>query len=140
MSTLSISVREVRGVSVVDLTGRITIGESNLELHEVIRRLVAGHKQNIILNLEKVTFIDSSGLGEIVAGFSTAKAAGGSLKLVNMPARLSDLMTITKLYTVFDIFDSEEAGLEAFEANRDRITQPLDSNFAVEAKRESSIL
>ena len=139
MSNLSISERQVRGVAILDLAGKITLGESNRQLHEAIRRLVAEGKVNIILNLAKVSVIDSSGLGEIVAGFSTLKAAGGSLKLINMPDRLADLMTITKLYTVFDIFDSEEAGLKAFEPERGITTEPLDPNFAAEAKAGTSL-
>jgi anti-sigma B factor antagonist len=140
MSNLSISERQVRGVAVVDLAGKITIGETNRQLHQAIGRLISEGKENIILNLAKVTFIDSSGLGEIVAGFSSAKRAGGSLKLINMPTRVTDLMTITKLYTIFDILDTEEEGLAAFETDQGRITQRLDPNFASESERRSSIL
>lgn len=130
MSNLSISERRVRDVVVVDLAGKITLGETNRQLHEAIRRLTADGKQNIILNLAKVTSIDSSGLGEIVAGYSTVRAAGGSLKLINMPQRLGDLMTITKLYTVFEIYDSEAEGVEAFEPNNEFATGPLDQRAA----------
>lgn len=140
MSNLSISERQVRGVAVVDLEGKITLGESNRQLHEAIRRLVAENKQNILLNLAKVNVIDSSGLGEIVAAYSTVAANGGSLKLINLSDRVTDVMTITKLYTVFDIYGSEEEGLEAFEANEKRTTGPLDGGFAAEAKSGSSLL
>jgi anti-sigma B factor antagonist len=140
MSNLSISERQVRGVSIVDLAGKITLGESNRQLHEAIRRLVAENKQNIILNLAKVTVIDSSGLGEIVAGYSTVAANGGSLKLINLSERVTDVMTVTKLYIVFDIYGSEAEGVEAFEANEKRTTQPLDAGFAAEAKSGSSLL
>lgn len=115
MSNLSISERQVGGVAILDLDGKITLGETNRQLHEALRRLVADGKQNIVLNLAKVTSIDSSGLGEIVAGFSTVAARGGALKLINLPERVVDLMTITKLYTVFDIYDSEEEGIQGFE-------------------------
>jgi anti-sigma B factor antagonist len=140
MSNLSISERRVRDIVVVDLAGKVTLGESNRQLHEAIRRLTADGKQNIILNLAKVTSIDSSGLGEIVAGFSTVKAAGGSLKLINMPKRLDDLMTITKLYTVFEIFDSEAEGIEAFETGSELATGPLDQKVAAGARTGSSLL
>ena len=139
MSNLSISERKLRGVTILDLAGKITLGESNRQLHEAIRRLVADGQQNIILNLAKITSIDSSGLGEIVAGFSTVKAAGGSLKLINMPDRLDDLMTITKLYTVFEIYETEAEGIGAFETS-ELTTGPLDEKFAAGARSGSSLL
>ena len=139
MSNLSISEREVQGATILDLSGKITLGESNRQLHEAIRRLIAEGKNDLILNLAKVGFIDSSGLGEIVAGFTTVKAAGGSLKLINLPDRLGDLMTITKLYTVFEIYDSEAAGIEAFQSKKNLTTQPLEPNFATDAKAGSSL-
>ncbi|MGD9587638.1 MAG: STAS domain-containing protein [Pyrinomonadaceae bacterium] len=140
MSNLSITERNVRGVSVVDLAGKITLGESNRNLHEAIRRLVAEGKVHVLLNLAKVTSIDSSGLGEIVAGFSTVLAAGGSLKLINLPTRLGDLMTITKLYTVFEIYDSEAAGVEAFEKPAVATAEGFDPNFAAAGRAGSSLL
>jgi anti-sigma B factor antagonist len=140
MSSLSISERQRHPATILDLSGKITLGESNRQLHEAIRRLIGERKTNIILNLAKVSFIDSSGLGEIVAGFSTVKAAGGSLKLINIPDRLGDLMTITKLHTVFEIYDSEEAGVEAFQSDGDLTTQPLKTNLATDAKARSSLL
>ncbi len=130
----------MRDIVVVDLAGKINLGESNRQLHQAIRRLVAEGKQNIILNLANVTSIDSSGLGEIVAGFSTVKAAGGSLKLINMPQRLGDLMTITKLYTVFEIYETEEEGIDAFEPNNEFATGPLDQRVAAGAGSGSSLL
>ena len=125
MSNLSISERQMSGVTIVDLDGKITLGETNRQLHEALRRLVAEGKQKILLNLAKVTSIDSSGLGEIVAGFSTVSASGGSLKLINLPERVVDLMTITKLYTVFDIYESEADGIQGFETPQtDRASAP----------------
>jgi len=138
MSNLSITERQVRGVVIVDLDGKITLGESNRQLHEAIRGLVAAGKQNIILNLAKVSAIDSSGLGEIVSAFSTVAAGSGSLKLINLPERVVDLMTITKLYTVFDIYDSEAEGIEGFEPGNEFATQPLDPKVA--ARAGSSLL
>jgi anti-sigma B factor antagonist len=139
MSSLTINKRQVNGVVIVDLDGRIALGESNTELHQSLRQLVAEGKRNIILNLAKVTAIDSSGLGSIVAGYSTLKAAGGSLKLINLPERVSDLMTITKLYTVFDIYDDEAAGINSFDAAEEQVTGRLNDN-AGEAKAGSSLL
>jgi anti-sigma B factor antagonist len=115
MSSLTIQERQVSGVTVVDLAGKILIGETNRQMHDAIKRLVAEGKQQILLNLAKVTYIDSSGLGEMVAGFTTLKAAGGALKLFNVPEKVVSLMTITKLYTVFEIFEDEAAGVASFE-------------------------
>jgi anti-sigma B factor antagonist len=133
MSTLSISERQVGGATILDLSGKIALGESNQQLHKAIRRLIGEGKNKIILNLAKVASMDSSGLGEIVGGFSTVKAAGGSLKLINIPERLGDLMTITKLHTVFEIYDTEEAGVNAFETDGNATNQ-------INAKAGSSLL
>ena len=116
MSGLNITKRQSGDVTIVDLDGKIAIGETNRQLHETIREIAADGTKKVVLNLKGVTTIDSSGLGEIVAGYSTLSAAGGRLKLINMPERVTDLMTITKLYTVFDIFDTEAEGIASFEA------------------------
>ena len=138
MSNLTIGVRQVEDVTIVDLDGKVTLGDTNRQLHEALREIVMGGVNKVILNLEKVRTIDSSGLGEIVAGYSTLKAHGGSLVLLNMPARVTDLMTITKLYTVFDVYDSEAEAIVALE-NTVRITQPLDNGFPPKVKAGSSI-
>jgi anti-sigma B factor antagonist len=114
MSNLSIANRQVDGVTVVDLDGKIALGDSNTALHQSLKQLVADGNKNVVLNLANVSGIDSSGLGSIVASYSTLKAAGGSLKLMNLSDRVADLMTITKLYTVFDIYDSEADAIRSF--------------------------
>ncbi|MFL6467172.1 MAG: STAS domain-containing protein [Pyrinomonadaceae bacterium] len=115
MSSLSISKRQVGDVYILDLDGKILLGETNRQLNEAIYELIAEGKNRVVLNLEKVTAIDSSGLGEIVAGFSTLVKAGGTLKLVNMPSRVTDIMTVTKLYTVFDVYDTEADAVNSFD-------------------------
>src|SRR5687768_10291260 len=115
MSSLTIQERQLGGVTIVDLAGKILIGETNRQLHDAIKRVVAEGKQQVLLNLAKVTYIDSSGLGEMVAGFTTLKASNGALKLINVPDKVVSLMTITKLYTVFDIFGDEAAGVASFD-------------------------
>ncbi|HTH38422.1 MAG TPA: STAS domain-containing protein [Pyrinomonadaceae bacterium] len=132
MSGLTITNRQVQGIVIVDLDGKVALGETNSQLHEALRKLVSEGKKNVVLNLAKVSTIDSSGLGEIVAGYSTLSAAGGTLKLINMPTRVTDLMTITKLYTVFDIYETEAEGIASFEGASD---QPL-----AEAKATSTLL
>lgn len=114
MSDLNISNRQSGNVTIVDLSGKIALGESNRALHEAIRRLTADGKKNILLNLANVSIIDSSGLGELVAGYASVERSGGSLKLSNLSDRNIELITITKLYTVFDVFDNEAEALASF--------------------------
>jgi anti-sigma B factor antagonist len=114
MSDLTVSTRDDRGVIVVDLTGKIALGETSQQLHSDLRGLVDNGNKNILINLSKVRMIDSSGLGTLVAGFTTVERAGGQLKLTNLSDKASELMTITKLYTVFDVFDDEQAAINSF--------------------------
>lgn len=114
MSDLSISTRQSGGVTIVDLAGKIALGESNRALHDAIRGLTDNGQKNILLNLANVTVIDSSGLGELVASYASVERNGGSLKLANLSDRFIELITITKLYTVFDVFDNEADALKSF--------------------------
>lgn len=140
MSGITISERIFRGVTIIDLEGKVALGETNRQLHETIKRLVTEGKHQIILNLGKVTHIDSSGLGELVGGYTTLKANNGALKLFNVNERVTSLMTITKLYTVFDIFDNELDAVYSFDVPEPAaITGPLDSRFDPEIVATSSI-
>ncbi|MEO5860725.1 MAG: STAS domain-containing protein [Pyrinomonadaceae bacterium] len=116
MSDLNISSRQSGNVTIVDLAGKIALGESNRALHESIRGLTGDGKKNILLNLANVTLIDSSGLGELVASYASVERADGAMKLANLSDRFIELITITKLYTVFDIFDNEADALASFGA------------------------
>jgi anti-sigma B factor antagonist len=140
MSNLTIHERQFRGVTILDLAGKITIGGSNRELHEAIKRLVHEGKTQIILNLEKVSYIDSSGLGELVAGFSTLKANNGALKLLRVPDRVVDLMTITKLYTVFEIFGEEIDAVYSFDIPAEPTTRIPDEILVAGAAAPGSSL
>jgi anti-sigma B factor antagonist len=126
MSNLTIQERFFRGVTILDLTGKVTTRGSNKQLHDAIKRLVCDGKTQIILNLAKVTHIDTSGLGELVAGYSTLKANKGALKLLQVPGKVVDLMTITKLYTVFEIHEEEIDAAYSFDTPGERTTLPLD--------------
>lgn len=116
MSELNISNRQSGDVTIVDLSGKIALGESNRAMHEAIRSLTADGKKNILLNLANVTLIDSSGLGELVASYASVERHGGTMKLANLSERFIELITITKLYTVFDVFENEADALASFEA------------------------
>src|ERR1700761_1797990 len=108
------STRQVNGVTVVDLSGRITLCEGSVVLRDTIRDVLSqGHKK-ILLNLGDVTYIDSSGIGELVSGFTSVRNQGGELKLLNLTKKVHDLLQITKLYTVFDVKDDEPGAIAAF--------------------------
>jgi anti-sigma B factor antagonist len=112
--TMKTSTRQVNGVTVVDLSGRITLGEGSVVLRDTIRDLIAKGEKKILLNLGDVTYIDSSGIGELVSAFTTVRNQGGELKLLNLTKKVHDLLQITKLYTVFDVKDDEAAAVSSF--------------------------
>ncbi len=106
--------RQVGDVTVVDVSGRITLGEGSSALRDALRDLVAkGHKK-ILLNLGDVSYIDSSGIGELVSGFTSLSNQGGQLKLLSLTKRVKDLLQITKLYTVFEVHDDEASAIRSF--------------------------
>jgi len=112
--TMKASTRQVGGVTIVDLSGRITLGEGSVILRDSIRDLVSKGKNKILLNLADVTYIDSSGIGELVSAFTTVRNQSGELKLLKLTKKVHDLLQITKLYTVFDIKDDEATAVQAF--------------------------
>jgi anti-sigma B factor antagonist len=112
--TMKASTRQVNGVTVVDLSGRITLGEGSVILRDTVRDLVGKGNKKILLNLGDVTYIDSSGIGELVSAFTTVRNQGGELKLLNLTKKVHDLLQITKLYTVFDVKDDEAAAVSSF--------------------------
>jgi anti-sigma B factor antagonist len=112
--TMKASSRQVNGVTVVDMMGRITLGEGSVVLRDTIRDLLGKGEKKILLNLGNVTYIDSSGIGELVSAFTSVRNQGGELKLLNLTKKVHDLLQITKLYTVFDIRDDETAAVGAF--------------------------
>ncbi len=112
--SVKIKDRQVGDVTVMDVSGRITLGEGSSTLRDALRDLVAkGHKK-ILLNLGDVSYIDSSGIGELVSGFTSVSNLGGSLKLLSLTKRVKDLLQITKLYTVFEVHDDEAGAIRSF--------------------------
>jgi anti-sigma B factor antagonist len=112
--TMKASTRQVDGITIVDLSGRITLGEGSVVLRDTIRDVVAAGNKKILLNLGDVTYIDSSGIGELVSSFTSVRNQGGELKLLNLTKKVHDLLQITKLYTVFDIKDDEAQAVASF--------------------------
>jgi len=104
----------VDGVVVLDLSGRITLGEGSVQLRDAIRSLISKGSKNILLNMGDVNYIDSSGLGELVSAFTTAKNQQADVKLLNLTKKVHDLLQLTKLYTVFDIMDDEASAIASF--------------------------
>lgn len=112
--SVKLTTRQVGDVTVVDAVGRITLGEGASTFRDTVRELAGkGHKK-MLLNLAEVSYIDSSGIGEMVSGFTTVANQGGQLKLLNLTKRVKDLLQITKLYTVFEVFDDEAAAVRSF--------------------------
>jgi anti-sigma B factor antagonist len=114
MAELNINERQAGDVTVLDMSGKITIGEGSVALRTAIRRLLEEGKKRILLNLAGVSYIDSSGIGELVSSYTAISNAGGQLKLLNLTQKLRDLLTITKLLTVFDVYESEAEALNSF--------------------------
>jgi anti-sigma B factor antagonist len=112
--SVKLTTRQVGDVSVIDAVGRITLGEGSSTLREKIKDIVNGGQKKILLNLGEVSYIDSSGIGELVSGFTTVTNHGGSLKLLNLTKRVKDLLQITKLYTVFEVHDDEAGAVRSF--------------------------
>jgi anti-sigma B factor antagonist len=112
--TMKASTRQVDGITIVDLSGRITLGEGSVVLRDTIRDVVSQGNKRILLNLGDVTYIDSSGIGELVSAFTSVRNQGGELKLLNLTKKVHDLLQITKLYTVFDVRDDEATAVGAF--------------------------
>ena len=107
-------IREVNGVTILDLAGRITLGAGSLQLRDSIHNLVSQGKKKILLNLAEINYIDSSGVGELVGAFTTIRREGGELKLMRLTKKVQDLMQMTKLYSVFDVKEDEANALASF--------------------------
>jgi len=112
--SLKLHTRQVDGVTILDLSGRITLGEGSVQLRDATRDLLSKGSKLILLNLGDVNYIDSSGIGELVSAYTTVRNQGGELKLLNLTKKVHDLLQITKLYTVFDVKDDEATAIASF--------------------------
>jgi len=110
------NIRQIGDVTIVDLSGRITLGDGSGVVRETVKDMLKEGQKNIVLNLGDVSYIDSSGLGELVGAFATGANQGSQIKLLNVQKRVHDLLQVTKLYTVFESFTSETAALRSFGA------------------------
>jgi anti-sigma B factor antagonist len=112
--SLKISTREADGVKIIDLAGRLTLGDTSVSIRDEVRTEIDGGSLKMLLNLGEVAYIDSAGLGELISAYTSVTNRGGELKLLNLTKRVHDLMQITKLYTVFDVFDNENEAIASF--------------------------
>ena len=114
MAELNINQRQAGDITILDMDGEVRIGDSSTALRSAIRNLVAAGNKKILLNLAGVKYIDSSGIGELIANYTTVNRGGGQLKLLNLTEKVQDLLVITKLLTVFDVYDNEADALSSF--------------------------
>ena len=112
--SLKINIRETADAAILDMSGRVSLGDALAELRDSIREALAGDQKNILLNLAEVSHIDSSGLGQLIGSYATVTSRGGQMKLLNLQKRVNDLMQVTKLLTVFETYTTEEAALRSF--------------------------
>ncbi len=112
--SMKASTRQVDGVTIVDLSGRITLGEGSVVLRDTVKDLLSKGNKKILLNLGDVSYIDSSGIGELVSAFTSVQRQSGELKLLHLTKKVHDLLQITKLYTVFDVRDDEATAVASF--------------------------
>lgn len=137
MDNLSITQRQNKNVTVLDLEGQIRLGTGNIKLRETLRELAGQGKHNVLINLANVAQIDSSGLGELVGGYVSIKKSGGEIKLLHLNSRVQELMVITKLYTVFDVYENEDEAVASFQISEETaekstaesVTQNLDKTL-----------
>jgi anti-sigma B factor antagonist len=114
MAVLRATYRDAGAVTVVDVSGRIVLGESSALLRKTIRDLLDDNRSNVVLNLADVDYIDSSGIGELVSAYTAVKRSGGALKLLQLTKKVHDLIQLTKLFTVFDVYSDERTALRSF--------------------------
>jgi len=111
---MNISQRQVGDVTILDVSGKITIGVGDVQVRDAVHMALGQGARNLVLNLKNVTTIDSAGVGELVSAYTTVTNRGGKLKLVNLPSKVNDILQITQLITVFEVYDSEPEALESF--------------------------
>jgi len=114
MAALYATIREVDAITIVDLSGRISLGEGSALLRKTVRDLLDTGQVRILLNLGDVNYIDSSGIGELVSGFTAVRSRSGELKLLNLTKKVHDLLQITKLFTVFEVYSDEGTAVRSF--------------------------
>src|SRR5262245_45790102 len=111
---MNVNKRQVGDVAILDLEGKITIGTGDVALRQAVQEAIGGGATKLLINMSRVTMIDSSGIGELVSAYTTASNRGVKIKLTSLPPKVTDILTITQLITVFDVYDNEDDALKAF--------------------------
>lgn len=114
MADLDVKERQAGDITILDMSGEVRIGQGSVALRDVIRKLSGEGKKKLLLNLGGVNYVDSSGIGELIANYTTVSRQGGQLKLLNLTDKIQNLLVITKLLTVFDVYEDEETALKSF--------------------------
>lgn len=140
MSDLKIAERHYKTVTILDLAGKIRLGDGNTVLRSSLREAGEAGKNNILLNLAEVSHIDSSGLGELIAGFVSAQKKGGELKLLGLTPRIREVMVMTKLLTVFDVFEDEAAAVSSFQIPSDNDEEQQSDFITGELNKSSAVV
>ena len=112
--SVKLTTRQVNEVTVIDVSGRITLGEGSSLLRDELRSLIGSNRRMILLNMADVSYVDSSGIGQLVAAFTTVSSQGGQLKLLNLTKRLKELLQMTKVISIFEVFDDEKKAVVTF--------------------------
>ena len=112
--SVKLTTRQVNEVTVIDVSGRITLGEGSSLLRDELRSLIGSNRRKILLNLADVSYVDSSGIGQLVAAFTTVSSQGGQLKLLNLTKRLKELLQLTRVISIFEVFDDEKKAVVTF--------------------------
>ena len=137
--TLQLETRERRDVTIVDAVGRLTLGTATSSLRELIAELAANGSRRILVNMAGLAQVDSSGMGELIAAYTTIVESGGEMKLLNLTRRVNDLMEITKLCTVFETFDDEDAAVDSYsESSKTELQARWDAFFESLKKRDAA--
>lgn len=111
---MNVNTRQAGDVTILDLKGKITIGSGDVALRNAVHEVMNSGAKKVLINMADVSTIDSSGIGELVSAYTTATNRGAKLKLINLPSKVTDILTITQLITVFDVYDSEAEGVSSF--------------------------
>ena len=138
MNNLNITERHNKSITILDLAGNIKLGEESIKLRTALRVLTEKGEKNIVLNLADVFQIDSSGLGELVASYASLKKSGGELKLLHLTDRVSELMMITKLLTIFDVYENEEEAVSSFQTTSEN-TETEESAFVTKKLNKTAV-
>jgi anti-sigma B factor antagonist len=122
--SVKVGVRETQGVTVVEVSGRLTLGEGVAKVRSELQPIIAGGKRQIVIDISEVSYLDSSGIGLLVSTYATMNRLGGHLKICGLSTRVKDLLLLTKLFTVFEVYDNADAAVASFGSQQQAVRNP----------------